>query len=73
VNGESPNLVFGGLIRVVIFNRVADTPVFSLEDLLDLSFAVKDIVVRTADGSVFDDITDLGEIFGTPCSDVDEG
>ena len=70
MNGKSPNLIFCDPSRVIISNRIADAPVFGLEDLLDFSFAMGDVVLCTADGSVLDDVTDLEEMFGTSLSNA---
>jgi len=62
MHGKSPNLIFCDPSRVIISDRIADAPVFGLEDLLDFSFAMSDVVGCTADRSIFDDVADLEEI-----------
>lgn len=51
------NLVSGGLARVVVSNIIADDAVFTLNDLLDFTFA--DVAAHTADGPVFDKVAGL--------------
>ena len=65
MDGKDPYLVVGGLSGVFVSNRVPDAAIFGLEDFLDFSFTVDDVIVCTADGSVFDEITGLKESFKT--------
>jgi len=58
---EDTNLVVGRLAGVFISNGIADVALFGLEDFFDFSFAVGDVVMRTADGSIFDEIAGLSE------------
>lgn len=60
-SGENSNLVIGRLARIFVSNGITDGALSGLEDFFDLSFTVGDVVVRTADGSVFNEVPGLGE------------
>lgn len=60
-SGENSNLVVGRLARIFVSNGITDGALSGLEDFFDLSFTVGDVVVRTADGSVFNEVSGLSE------------
>lgn len=52
-----------------IFYSVADAAAFGLDDLLNFTFAVNDVVLCATDGPVLDEVAGLKGIFRT-CSGV---
>jgi hypothetical protein len=60
-NGENANLIVRRLSGVLISNGITGDALFGLEDFFDFPFAVGDVVVRTPDGSVFDEVAGLSE------------